>query len=352
MNRRILVPAIIAVVGFGGLGGWWLVERQSPANELVLYGNVDLRQVDLAFNDSGRIAEVLVEEGDHVEKDQVLARLDTSRLEPQVARAEAEVSAQLAVVERLHNGSRPEEIAQARANLEAAEAEALNARQQFDRKSALGGRSVVSQQDVDAAKAAMDTADAKVEAARKTLDLVIAGPRAEEIAQAEAQLRASEAGLALLREQLADADLTAPVTSVVRSRLMEPGEIASPQQPVFSLAVVSPKWVRAYVSEPDLAKLRPGMPADVAVDGMPGKRFPGTIGFISPVAEFTPKAVQTEELRTSLVYEVRVNVTDKDDNLRLGMPATVYPKLGLDSEQEEGGEPMASLAGDLRQGMP
>jgi len=345
MNRRVVIPAVVLVVGLGGLGGWWLTEHQTPANELVLYGNVDLRQVDLPFNDSARIAEVLVEEGDHVKKGQVLARLDTSRLEPQVAQAEAQVAAQQAVVDMLHNGSRPDEIAQARANVEAAKADALNAHQQYDRKKALSGRSVVSQQDVDAAKAAMDSADAKLEASRKTLDLVIAGPRVEEVAQAEAQLRASEAQLALLRQQLADADLKAPGDSVVRSRLMEPGEIASPQQPVFSLAVVTPKWVRAYVSEPDLAKLRPGMSADVAVDGMPGKRFPGTIGFISPVAEFTPKSVQTEELRTSLVYEVRVIVTDDNDNLRLGMPATVYPK-------EESGQPMASLALGLRRGAP
>lgn len=347
MNRRVAIPVAILVVGIGGFAGWWLAERQRPDHELVLYGNVDLRQIELAFNDSGRIAEVLAEEGDQVEKGQVLARLDTSRLRPQVARAEAEVAAQRAVVERLRNGSRPEEIAQARANLEAAKAEALNARRQYERTEVLGGRSVASEQAVDTAKTAMDTAEARVEAARKTLDLVIAGPREEEVAQGEAQLRASEAQLALLNQQLADAELSAPVDSVVRSRLMEPGEIASPQQPIFSLAVLSPKWVRAYIAEPDLAKVRPGMAADVTVDGMPGKRFPGRIGFISPVAEFTPKAVQTEELRTSLVYEVRVNVTDVDDNLRLGMPATVHPRPG-----EEAASPLATSALDLRRGIP
>ncbi len=352
MNRRILIPAVIAVVGVVGLGGWWLAVHRAPAAALVLYGNVDLRQVNLAFNDSGRIAEVLAEEGDPVEKGQVLAKLDTSRLQQQVAQAKAEVAAQQAAVDQLHNGSRPEEVAQARANLEAAKAEALNARQQFDRKNALVGSSVVSQQDLDAAKATMDTADAKVEATRKTLDLVIAGPRGEEVARGEAELRGSEARLAFLLEQLADADLAAPVDSVVRSRLMEPGEMASPQLPVFSLAIVSPKWVRAYVSEPDLVRLRPGMQADVTVDGLPGKRFAGTIGFISPVAEFTPKAVQTQELRTSLVYEVRVNVVDEDDNLRLGMPATVYPKPAEESNAGDGREPVASLAGALRQGMP
>jgi HlyD family secretion protein len=114
------------------------------------------------------------------------------------------------------------------------------------------------------------------------------------------------------------------VNAVVRTRIMEPGEIAFPQKPVVSLAVTDPKWVRAYVSEPNLGKLRPGMPMWVTVDSFPGRRFDGWVGFISPVAEFTPKTVQTEDLRTSLVYEVRVFVKDPSDELRLGMPATVH----------------------------
>jgi len=137
-------------------------------------------------------------------------------------------------------------------------------------------------------------------------------------------LRAAETQLAFLRQQLADAVLVAPANTVVRTRLMEPGEMSSPQKPVFSLAVTDPKWIRAYVSEPDLGKVHPGMAASVAVDSFPNRRFEGWVGFVSPVAEFTPKTVQTEELRTSLVYEVRVFVKDPGDDLRLGMPATVY----------------------------
>ncbi len=346
MSRRIAIPIIVLVVGLCAFGVWWFALRPAPTSELVLYGNVDLRQVDLAFNDSGRVAELLVDEGDHVKKGDVLARLDTNRLKPQVDNAAAVVAAEQAVVEKLHHGSRPEEIAQARANLEAAKAQALNAHQQYDRKKALRGTSVASQQDVDAAKAAMDVADANVRASQTALDLVVAGPRAEDIAQGEAQLRAAEAQLALLHQELADADLIAPTDAVVRSRLLEPGDMASPDRPVFSLAIIHPKWVRAYVSEPDLPRLHAGMAADVAVDGVPDRRFHGTIGFISSVAEFTPKSVQTDQLRTSLVYEVRVNVEDPDDTLRLGMPATVYPK------PSEGGTPVASASVELRRGMP
>src|SRR5437763_506745 len=168
---------------------------------------------------------------------------------------------------------------------------------------------------------------------QKALDLVLIGPRKEDIAQAEAQLRANEAQLAYLRRQLADAELLAPTAAVVRTRIMEPGEMASPQKPVFSLAITDPKWVRAYVSEPDLGRVSPGMAASVVVDSFPERRFEGWVGFISPVAEFTPKAVQTQELRTSLVYEVRVFVQDPGDALRLGMPATVYLPLDQHGSQ-------------------
>lgn len=332
MRRRIvLMIAAVLIAGAAASFAYWFIQPSNQPQQLVLYGNVDLRQVDLAFNGNERIAVVLVQEGDVVHKGQLLAKMDTSRLEPQVAQARAQVAAQRAAVERLHNGSRPEEIAQARANLASAMADAANARRLYEREKFLVEKAAATQQDVDNAKAALDVADAKVEVNRKALDLAIAGPRIEDVAQGEAELRANEAQFALVCQQLADANLVAPTDGVVRSRLMEPGDMASPQRPVFSLAITDPKWVRAYVSEPDLARVHPGMTGYVMVDGFPNRRFAGWVGFISPVAEFTPKTVQTEELRTSLVYEVRVFVKDTDNVLRLGMPATVY--LPLDNNE-------------------
>jgi HlyD family secretion protein len=320
----LTIVALLVVVGSaGGFTWWWFVHKSGTPGEISLHGNVDLRQVALPFNNNERIATVLVQEGDRVHKGQLLARLDTSRLEPQVAQAAAQVAAQRAVVDRLHHGSRAEEIAQAKANVESAKADALNARRQFERKKELLGKNVASQQDADAAEAAAGVADARVEVNQKALDLAVIGPRQEDIEQAEAQLRGIEAQLAYLRQQLADAELRAPLDSVVRSRLMEPGEMASPQRPVFSLAIIDPKWVRTYVSERDLGKAHMGMRALVTVDSFPGRQFEGWIGFVSPVAEFTPKAVETEELRTSLLYEVRVFVKDPGNDLPLGMPATV-----------------------------
>jgi HlyD family secretion protein len=179
-----------------------------------------------------------------------------------------------------------------------------NARRQYERLRNLsdssGGRGV-SQQDVDNAKAALDTATARA--------------------------AADGAQLMLLRQQLIDAQLVAPLDATVRTRIMEPGEIAAPQKPVFSLAIINPKWISVYVSETDLGKVHPGMVASVLVDSFPNRRFAGWVGFISPAAEFTPKNIETDDLRTSLVYEVRVFVKDPKDELRLGMPATAHLAL-------------------------
>jgi HlyD family secretion protein len=324
MKRTPLLVAFIVLASAAVSATWWLVGRDSPRRELVLYGDVDLRQVELAFNNNERIAAVLVQEGDRVKRGQILARVETSRLEPQLAQAEATTAARREAVERLRNGSRPQEIAEARANVESARADAINAREQYERRKTLAANSIVSQQDLENAKAALDVADAKLALNEKALDLAIIGPRKEDIGQAEAELRADEAQAAFLRQELADAQLVAPVDAVVRTRLMEPGEMASPQKPVFSLAVTDPKWVRAYVAESDIGKLRTGMAASVALDSFPHRRFNGWVGFISPVAEFTPKTVETTELRTSLVYEVRVFVKDPSDQLHLGSPASVY----------------------------
>jgi HlyD family secretion protein len=333
------LAAVIA--GAAGLA-WWFTRPKTESTELVLYGNVDLRQVQLAFNNSERIAEVKAKEGDRVRKGEVLARLDTSRLEPMVAQAEAQLAAQNEVFKRLRSGSRPEEIAQARANVTSAEADAANARRQYDRLKKLGTVQLsdksevraVSQEDVDNSKAALAVAEAKLIVQQKALDLAVLGPRREEVDEAEARFRGNKAQLDLLKQQLADARLLAPVDAVVRTRLMEPGEMATPQKPVFALAIITPKWVRAYVSEPDLGKVQEGMKASIVVDSFPGRRFEGWVGFISPMAEFTPKAVQTEELRTSLVYEVRVFVNDPDNGLRLGMPATVHLPLAKTPESQ------------------
>jgi HlyD family secretion protein len=324
-----IAAAMAVLAALGALVGW-LAHRHARTPGIVLYGNVDLREVDLAFNGSERIASVRVQEGDRVRKGQILATLSTRRLEPQLEQAEALAAAQRAALARLRHGSRPQQIAQARANLALAQAEALVA-QENDRRvahlfRASDGRAV-SRQDLDTAQAQADVGAARVDVSRKALELAVLGPRQEDIAQAAAVLAADSAHVRLLEQQLRDAELRAPLAAVVRSRIAEPGDMASPQKAAFTLAILDPKWVRAYVSETELGRVHPGMPASVRVDAFPGRRFAGWVGYISPVAEFTPKTVETSDLRSSLVYQVRVFVSDPRDDLRLGMPATVYLAL-------------------------
>ncbi len=350
MKKTMGALVLIALLGGSGwLAYWWFTHSSGPTTELVLYGNVDLRQIQLAFNNSERIAEVKVWEGDRVAIGQVLATLETSRLKPMVAEVEAQVEGQKQVLKRLLVGSRPEEIAQAEANVASAAASVASAREnvafareKYERYRKLGSvplkdqttAQAVSKEDIDNASNALADAEGRLIVNQKllvvnekALDLAKIGPRQEDKDQAAAQLREKQAQLALLKQQLLDADLRAPCDAVVRTRLMEPGEMATPAKAVFSLAIIDKKWVRAYVSEPDLGKVKAGMQAKIAVDSFPNRLFDGQIGFISPVAEFTPKSVQTEELRTSLVFEVRVYATDPDGELSLGMPATVYVPL-------------------------
>ena len=335
MNKKVAIAALVALIAVAT--AVYVLVRGGEQEEIVLHGNVDIRQVELAFAESERIAEVLVREGDSVRAGQVLARLETQRLVPRVQEARARVAAQRQVLLRMRNGTRPEEIAQARAALAAAQAEATNARSVYDRAKSISDSSkgrAVSEQDLEAALAALRMTEARVESQRKALDLALAGPRKEEVAQAEAQVDAAQAAFVLLERQLSDAELIAPIDAVVRNRLMEPGEFATPQRPVFSLAVTTPKWVRAYAAESALGHLRVGQPARVTIDSFPDEPLEGSLGFISAVAEFTPKTVQTEELRTSLVYEVRIFVEDPDNRLRLGMPATVRFDLSDTSTRE------------------
>lgn len=343
MSRRPgkiqILAGLLVLSGIAGFVAWLILDRRGgEASELVLYGNVDIRQVALAFDSNEHIATMLVREGDRVKAGQLLASLHKQRLQEIVARASAQVDAERQIVARLEAGSRPEEISKARADVEAATVVAHDAQRTYERQRALLGQKLIAQQTVDDAKAAAETAQARLKAAQETLNLVLAGPRKEDIAAARATLKANEAELAFARQQLADTDLYAPTDGVIQNRILEPGDMVSPQTPVFTLALTDPVWVRAYIAEPELGKIRLGMRAQVTTDSYPGQRYRAWIGFISPSAEFTPKSVETTDVRTSLVYQVRVYVCNPQNQLRLGMPATVTIPLKQDSEGEIGAQ--------------
>ena len=340
MKKRILLVVLLVALAAAAAAAWWW-QREAPRplrDVIVLHGNVDIRQVELAFNAAGRIEQVLVHEGDRVQKGQLLAVLDSQRLQRAVELAEAQVAAQREVVARLRAGSRPEEISKAKADAESARVDARNAVRTADRLKELAAQRFVPQQQADDARAAADAAEARLKSA-EALRLVVLGPRKEDLAAAEALLAANRATLAIAQRDLAEASLYAPVGGVIENRVLEPGDMASPQKAVFTLALAEPLWVRAYASGPDLGRIRLGSRATVLTDSYPGKRYRAWVGFISPTAEFTPKSVETQEVRTQLVYQVRVFVCSPQDELRLGMPASVEIVPGAPPEAGGGRGP-------------
>lgn len=321
-------PAIVGVVAAGvavAAGATFLLsDRLGGAEDgLTLYGNVEMRQVDVGFRVAGRLQAALVEEGDRVRAGALLARLDIKPFEDALAQATAETGVRAADLDRLEAGLRPAEIARAQAKVAEFEATRRVARQTYERRRELLASGAVSQQAFDEAAARLREAEARLDAAGKDLALAKEGFRREEIAAGRAALAAATAGAAAAETALADAALHAPTDAIVLSRVREPGSILRAGEPVFSLALDKPVWVRAYVAEKDLGRVAPGTPAEVFTDTAPDRPYRGQVGYVSPVAEFTPKTVETPDLRSDLVYQVRVIIRQPDRGLRQGMPVTV-----------------------------
>jgi HlyD family secretion protein len=326
----VLVGAAVVVAGFI----LWPHQRGTPRMQVLkLYGNIDLRQVDLSFGVDGPIARLLVEEGERVEPGRILAQLELDAFVHAVEGAEAALARAEARLAELVHGPRPQEIERARAAAEAAAASLLDARLIHRRRDRLVDRGAVAAEIADTTHSNLRVAEANWRQAQAELALLQEGTRREQIEQQRAEVETRKADLALLRYRLERATLKAPAAGVIRTRIQEPGAVVGPASPVLNLALTDPLWCRVYVDEPNLGKLRLGMPALITTDSHPGKEFRGWLGYVSPVAEFTPKSVETPELRTSLVYQARVYVCDPDQELRLGMPVTVT--LPLDAEARE-----------------
>lgn len=322
MNKRLLLAPLVLLAAAAG-AWWWNANHTVASSELVLRGNIDIRQVELAFNASGRIDQVLVQEGDRVSKGQLLARLDTERLKLQLAQAESLAQAQRSQLARLKAGSRPEEIRQAAALRDEARASVQEAQLVYRRQQDLADKRFVAQQQADTAKNSLEAAQQRLKAAEEAHRLAVLGPRKEDIAAAQAGLAAQEAAVAGLQRDVAEGELKAPSDGVVEKRILEPGDMASPQKSVLTLALTDPLWARVYLPEPALGRVPMGARAAITTDSHPGRRYAGWVGYVSPSAEFTPKTVETAELRTSLVYQARVFVCGGMDELRQGMPVTV-----------------------------
>jgi HlyD family secretion protein len=323
--KLTFIIAAGALIAAGGLAWSYFNQAAHEKTHLELYGNVDVRQVDLSFKIAGRLAAVNFEEGDAVKIGDIVASLEKADFEDEVKLAQSVAESRAALLDKIERGARSEEIAQTRAELDAQRAALTLAEATLKRIETLAGEDYASHQRHDLAQAERDGAAAAVAAAHEALALIESGSREEDIRAARAGLTADEATLSLAQRRFLDADLVAPNDGIILTRVREPGAIVSAGQPVYTLSLTSPVWVRTYVAEPDLGRIRPGMPAKVRTDS--GGEYDGQIGFISPAAEFTPKSVETRELRTSLVYRIRVIIPNPDGGLRQGMPVTVVLQL-------------------------
>jgi HlyD family secretion protein len=389
MKKRIIVLLVVAAVGAAAF--FVMRGRDSaPSDRIVLSGNIELTEVDVGFKIAGKLIERTVDEGDRVEKGAVVARLDREQLlrqrdqaqaalaltQAQLAQAEtaerwqreslaadieqrkADLGSQQARLRELKNGARPEEIREVKAAVAAADAESARAQKDWDRAQQLYKDDDISTQQYDAARTRFETAEAAAKQARERLALVTAGPRSETIEAAASQVeraRASvrfgeanaielrrrqqeitarradaeraKAALAAVETQIDDTVAHAPASGVVLVKSADPGEVLAPGTTVVTIGDIEHPWVRGYINERDLGRVKTGAKAKVRTDSYPGKTYDGTVTYIASEAEFTPKQIQTQEERVKLVYRVKIAVANPNGELKANMPVDAEIEL-------------------------
>ena len=319
----LLVAVVVAVVFYLRHGRYG-----ESSTALRISGNIEVTEVQLSFKTPGRVLERLVDEGMQVARGQVVARLEERELADALKLAQADEAAAAASLAELEAGNRKEEVAQGAALLARAEAQAARATADYDRSKALFSREVIPRQQFDAAKAAYEEARASVRERREALKLLREGARRERVQAARAVHEGALARVSTAKERLGYATLAAPASGVVLSKAIEPGEQVAAGTPVVTLGDLGDCWLKGYIPETELARVKLGQRARVTADGLPGKAFEGRVSFISSQAEFTPKSVQTEKERVKLVYRVKISLSNPGMDLKPGMPADAVIDLG------------------------
>lgn len=297
--------------------------NSSSNGTLVLSGNIEVVDAQLGFKIPGRVLERTVSEGQRITVGQPIAQLEDIEQRQQLDLRRAELAAAAAALADLEAGSRPQEIITAEAALLSAEAERDRAKIDFARVEDLRNKDVATARDFDTAQAQIRVAEARVVQAAEQLKLVKEGARAEQIAQAKARVQSAAATVNMAETQIENARLASPLNGVVLSHNIEPGEFVAAGTPIVTVADTLHTWVRAYVNQTDLGRVRLGQKLVVHTDTTPGKDFEGTVSFISAEAEFTPKTVQTTKERVKLVFRIKVDVLNPQDELKPGMPADI-----------------------------
>jgi HlyD family secretion protein len=329
IKKIIVILALLFLV----VGGYFVCQhyiqtlRRVAPDQLTLYGNVELRRVNLGFRVFGRISEILFEEGENIKKGEVIARLDREPYEDAHAVAIAQVEVAQENYAKLEAGNRPQEIEQAHAVSNERQASLNVLESDLKRAKQLIKTLAITVQEYETIEARRDEAVARKQLAEANLNLLIEGFRKEDIAIGKLQLSEMRANLKKTTTALEDTELRCPNDGILLTRVEEVGSVVSAGQIIATLSLKDAVWVYIYVAEPQLGKLAPGMRAEIFTDSRPEQPYSGQVGYISPEAEFTPKSVETTELRTALVYRVRIIADNPDNGLRQGMPVTVRLKL-------------------------
>lgn len=381
--KKIVIFLIILAAASGGYV-YWQSSQSAPTDRILLSGNIELTQVNIAFKTAGKLVELMVDEGARVEKGQVIARLDPEQLQRQKETAQAalvsaqsglqqtetaiqyqrqalvadlaartaDVSGATARYQQLKSGARPQEIQEAKAAVQAAQSDYERSKRDWERAQALHKNDDISTSQFDAARTKYETAEAIFNQARERAALVLAGARSEEIDvaasqvdRAKAGVRASEAGqldlqrreqelvsrradidraraqLALIGAQLGDMTAVSPISGIVLVKSADPGEVLAPGTSVVTVGDLAKPWLRAYINAKDLGRVKVGSKVKVTTDAFPGKGYNGRVSFISSDAEFTPKQIQTSEERVKLVYRIKIDVDNPNQELKSNMPA-------------------------------
>jgi HlyD family secretion protein len=322
-NRTARLATTLLVAALAALPSACSRNNSARAGELVLSGNIEVTDAQLGFKTPGRVAERLVSEGQRVTAGQLIARLDDSEQTQELALNRAALAVAEAALAELEAGSRPQEIAAAEATLHSAEAERDRSRLDFTRQQELLNHDAISNREFEASQAQLKVAEAHVGEAAEHLKLVHEGPRVETINQARAHVEQARAALALAETHFQNTKLSSPLTGVVLSHNIEPGEFVAAGTPIVTVADIAHMWVRVYVNQTDLGRIQHGQKVAVRTDTFQDKTYDGTIGFIASEAEFTPKTVQTPKERVKLVFRIKVDLVNPNDELKPGMPADV-----------------------------
>jgi len=297
-------------------------------------GNIETTEVGLGFKISGRIVQISVQEGDWVDKGKMIARLDDEDLRQRFELAQAMLRSSQARLEKLLAGSRPEEIKEAEANLQQAQFDFENKKVQYERMKTLFDGRVIPRETLDNAEARFKIAKAALEGTTETYKKVKEGPRKEDIEDGRAQVEQARASLRLAETQLSYATLRSPLSGIVLVKSGEVGEVVNPGTSILTLADIVNVWLKAYIPETELTRVKWGQEVIVTTDLHPRKEYKGKITFISSQAEFTPKQIQTEKERVTLVYRIKVDIPNPNHELKPGMPADGKILLALSAAQK------------------